>query len=487
MDSVSGKATLNVVTVTKLALTPATQSLAPGAPQTFQAEGFDSSNDDLGNLTASSTFSISPNGSCSGASCAAVTLGPHVVTAKFGSASGTANIDVVAISKLVLSPVVGAVPPGMNESFQSQAFDSSGNNLGNVTSETKFAIAPDGSCSGTMCQAAALGYHTVTGTDGSASGNAQLLITNRFVELMFSRTEVTAADAPSVGAPCVSDDADVARLDTTVAPYIRQLNLAATGSIETGPTTASALWCAHSGQTMATSWAQAQSLAASGWSFVTHSMTYPTAQDWAADSPTQQWEETCGAAQTIDANGLPGASDAYLWPNNVVDTNALTEFVEPCFGTNRVYGDGMTTASEISTAPYRQSVEGISGGPCESTSAPCHKIPGTITLYDNPSQIITQLKNLKPGYVLTLQVYLLVTGTSPTYSTTATKWDCTSSNITLHWTNDAERYCWSDFQTVLQYLSSSGIGIVQPGVVNAAYGRTGYSDHAVSEPATTSG
>jgi hypothetical protein len=89
--------------------------------------------------------------------------------------------------------------------------------------------------------------------------------------------------------------------------------------------------------------------------------------------------------------------------------------------------------------------------------------------------------------VLTLQVYLLVTGTSPTYSTTATKWDCTSSNITLHWTNDAERYCWSDFQTVLQYLSSSGIGIVQPGVVNAAYGRTGYSDHAVSEPATTSG
>lgn len=479
MTTASAHATLNVATVSRLVLTPGTVSAAPGTGRTFHAEGFDSANDNLGDLTSTSTFAISPNGSCSGPTCTASSLGAHVVTAKFGTASGTATVNVVSVSSLIVMPVVGAVPPGTNETFRAEGLDGSGNDLGDVTNSTAFSISPDGSCSRTGCQASVLGTHKVTGTDGSATGSARLLITDRFVELLFSRTEVTAAD----GAACQSDDADVARLDTTVAPYLRQLGLAATGSIETGPTPSTALWCAHSGQTMATSWALAQRLAANGWSFVTHSETYPTAQDWAALSPAQQWDETCGAAQTIDANGLPGASDAYLWPNNVVDNSALTSFVEPCFGTNRIYGDGLTTASEVATAPYRQSVQGISGGPCIAANAPCHNIPGTVTQYNNPEGIISQLKSLPAGSVLTLQVYLLVTGTSPSYTTNATRWDCSSPDLTLHWTNDAERYCWSDLQVVLNYLASSGIGIVQPGALNAAFGRTGYSDHAVTRPA----
>jgi hypothetical protein len=479
MGSVSATASLTVATVSRLVITPGKGSVAPGVGLVFQAEGFDSVGDDLGNVTSGSTFGIA-NGTCSGSTCKATSLGGHLVTAKFGAASGTATLTVETVASLVVSPGAGAVPPGMAESFQAEGFDGSNNDLGNVSASTTFSITPDGSCSGVKCQATALGKHTVTGTDGSASGSARLLITKRFVELLFSRTEVTGAD----GVSCQSDDADVARLDTTVAPYLLKLGLAPTGSIETGPTTATALWCAHNGESMATSWQVAQKLAVNGWTFVTHSLDYPTAQDWASLSPGQQWDETCGAAQTIDANGIPGASDAFLWPNNVLDNNALTSFVEPCFGTNRNDGYGLTSAAEVSTPPFRQSVEGLAGGPCISSTAPCHTIPGTITQYTNPADIINQIKSIPTDSVLSLQVYLLVTGKSPTYATNMTKWDCTSTNVMLHWTNDAERYCWSDVQVILQYLASNNIGIVQPGVLNATFGRTGYSDHAVSRPSS---
>jgi hypothetical protein len=96
--------------------------------------------------------------------------------------------------------------------------------------------------------------------------------------------------------------------------------------------------------------------------------------------------------------------------------------------------------------------------------------------------VINEINSLGPGQVLTLQSYLNVVGTSPAYTTSGEQWDCSSSDPTLHWTNDAERYCWSDLQTILLYLAASGIGISQPSLVEANFGRTGYSDQAVPEP-----
>jgi hypothetical protein len=400
------------------------------------------------------------------------------VTGVDGSVSGTAGLTVSMLDHLVLSPGSATVVPGTAEVYRAEGFDALGRDLGDVTAATTFTISPDGSCSGSSCSAAVAGPHTVTGADGSASGTASLTVTTAYVELTFSRTEVTAADGPS----CQADDTNVARLDTTVAPYLQSLGLAATGSIETGPTQTNSFWCAHFGETLATSWTLTQQLAAAGWTFATHSLDYPNADAWAAMTPGQQWDETCGAAQTIDSHGLRGAADDYLWPNNVVNQTALTSFVEPCFGTNRTFGSGINTGSQLAVPPYRLSVQGISGGACASTTAQCHSVPGTITTYKTPAQIIALIQALQPGQVLSLQLYLLVTGTSPAYTTNQDTWDCTSPDPTLHWSNDAERYCWSDFQTILQYLASSRIGIVQPGTVNATFGRTGYSDTAVVRP-----
>src|SRR5256884_6481493 len=48
-----------------------------------------------------------------------------------------------------------------------------------------------------------------------------------FVTLLFSRTEISAADN------CVEDDADVARLDTIVAPFLHSYAMAGTGTLVT--------------------------------------------------------------------------------------------------------------------------------------------------------------------------------------------------------------------------------------------------------------
>jgi hypothetical protein len=389
-----------------------------------------------------------------------------------------ATLTVEMLDHLVLSPASATVGSGVGQAFTAEGYGATGDDLGPVTSATTFSISPDGSCLGSTCSASASGSHTVTGVDGSASGTATLSVTaqaQKYVELLFSRTEVTATDGG-----CVADDANIARLDTTVEPYLQSLGLAATGSIETGPTQATSFWCAHYGLTMATSWAVAQQLATKGWTFVSHSLDYPL--DWSSLTPGQKWDETCGSAQTIDAQGLPGGDNMFLWPNNLVDSQALTSFVEPCFGTNRIDGAGITSGTQLSAPPYQQSVHGLAGGFCNVPGAPCATVPGASFQYRTPAKIIALIQSLKPGQVLSLQVYLTVTGTSPAYSTNTDRWDCTAADPNYHWTNDTERYCWNDLQTVLQYLASSGLGITQPGAVNAAFGRTGYSDHAVVRP-----
>ena len=78
---------------------------------------------------------------------------------------------------------------------------------------------------------------------------------------------------------------------------------------------------------------------------------------------------------------------------------------------------------------------------------------------------------LKPGRWLTFQAYLLVTGKSPRYTKDRTRWDCTSPNPALHWTNDVERYCYNDWQRVVRAIAARGITVTDPLTVGKAFGR----------------
>src|SRR6202007_1664305 len=105
-----------------------------------------------------------------------------------------------------------------------------------------------------------------------------------FATLFFSRSEITAADG------CQRDDTGVARLDTTVAPYLQALGMRGTGSLVTARTATSASKCTHYGDSLSASWDQATSLAQRyGWSFVSATATYP--HRLSSLTPVQQWSE----------------------------------------------------------------------------------------------------------------------------------------------------------------------------------------------------
>ena len=56
-----------------LVISPAPAEIAAGGTKAFTAQAFDATNSSLGDVTAQTVFTISPNGSCTGASCTATT------------------------------------------------------------------------------------------------------------------------------------------------------------------------------------------------------------------------------------------------------------------------------------------------------------------------------------------------------------------------------------------------------------------------------
>ena len=95
----------------------------------------------------------------------------------------------------------------------------------------------------------------------------------------------------------------------------------------------------------------------------------------------------------------------------------------------------------------------MSGGRCNVSGSACSTV-NNVKAYTLPSTVIAQLQSLKPGQWMNMQTYLLVTGTSPAYATNKAQWDCTDPDPRYHWTNDVERYCWSDMQQVLAALNA---------------------------------
>lgn len=292
-----------------------------------------------------------------------------------------------------------------------------------------------------------------------------------FVTLLFSRTQVTAAD------DCALDNAGIARLDTKVAPYMRSLGLIGTGTLVTGKIKNTALTCTHKGDSLMGSWGNASSLADSyGWSFVSHTATYPSHID--SLPPARAYAETCGSAAAIDAHGLHGGHGLIVYPGAQPPPAKLqARYGARCFAWGRLYGHaGLTSYTAADERPYWQHTAASKGGPCNTVGAPCYTIRAIGSKrYTRPTTIIAEIRSLRPGQWLTLQAYLLVKGTSPAYTHNDTRWDCSSPNPALHWTNDVERYCYSDFQRIARAIATTpGITVTDPLTVGEAFGRSGF-------------
>lgn len=287
-----------------------------------------------------------------------------------------------------------------------------------------------------------------------------------FVTLLFSRTELTAA------INCVPDDQGVARLDTVIAPYLASRGMIGTGTLETGRI-ADTETCTHHSGAIQVSWADATDLATRyGWRFVSHTATYPAHIDQL--SPERSDAETCGSARTIDEHGLPGAHGMIAYPGSQPPPiNLQTNYGAKCFAWGRQYGGNSTTNySAATTSPYWQHTGAPNGGPCHDQTKACYNVKATgSTRYVLPDRFIARVRALTPGNWLTLQAYILVTGRSP--ATAPIKWDCTSSNNLLHWSNDNERYCLSDWMRIIDAVAAvPGVQVTDPLTVGVAFGRT---------------
>ena len=87
--------------VASLSISPSAQDIAPGGAESYSADGLDTFGNSIGAVTASTTFTITPDGSgssmgasCTGDSCTATVPGTYLVTGTDGSATATALLDV---------------------------------------------------------------------------------------------------------------------------------------------------------------------------------------------------------------------------------------------------------------------------------------------------------------------------------------------------------------------------------------------------------
>ena len=183
--------------VASLALRPSQATITAGDTVTYTADGRDANGNPRGDVTADTSFSISPDGSCAGATCTATKAGDHTVTGVYAGRrqlTATAVLHVAAgpLASLALRPSQATITAGDTVTYTADGRDANGNPRGDVTADTSFSISPDGSCTGATCTAAHPGRHTVTGTatgsgtgtgsvdaGGSQVGTAELLVLPR--------------------------------------------------------------------------------------------------------------------------------------------------------------------------------------------------------------------------------------------------------------------------------------------------------------------
>ncbi len=184
-----------------LQLAPASHTISAGASQAYTAEAFDGDGNDLGDVTASTTFTITGGGTCNGATCTSSTVGDYTVTGINGTATGTATLHVTAgpLDHLVLAPATATIPAGGSRPYTATGYDAFNNSRGDVTAATTFTISPDGSCTGAACTASLPGPHTVTGTSAGRTGTAALGVTDGAPPTGCGKPGVSLSTAVAVG------------------------------------------------------------------------------------------------------------------------------------------------------------------------------------------------------------------------------------------------------------------------------------------------
>jgi hypothetical protein len=168
-------------TLDHLVLSPSSTSVSAGSARSFTAQGRDANGNNLGDVTSTTTFSISPNGSCTANSCSATIAGAHTVTGTKGSATGTANLTVTPAApqmSIVLDDPTLTANGTATTTVRVNVTDQYGNartgDPVSITTDGEATISAvqdngDGTYSATLTASTSAGTQTITATDGDAT------------------------------------------------------------------------------------------------------------------------------------------------------------------------------------------------------------------------------------------------------------------------------------------------------------------------------
>ncbi len=77
-----------------ITISPTSSNITPGGSQPYVTQAFDKFGNLIATVTSSTSFAITPDGSCTLATCTASTLGPHTVTATYSGDTAQASLNV---------------------------------------------------------------------------------------------------------------------------------------------------------------------------------------------------------------------------------------------------------------------------------------------------------------------------------------------------------------------------------------------------------
>ena len=114
--------------VDHIVLSPGSASIVAGGSQSYTVQAYDSANNSLGDVTSASSYGISPDGSCTGASCTATVSGAHTVTATYSSKTASSSLSVSAGPAVRLTVTgLNDIQPGLTQNASVTAYDSYSN------------------------------------------------------------------------------------------------------------------------------------------------------------------------------------------------------------------------------------------------------------------------------------------------------------------------------------------------------------------------
>jgi hypothetical protein len=219
-----------------IAISPTSSTTKAGAGVSYTAHAWDAYNHDLGDVTASTTFTGTSGGvSCVGNTCRSTQPGTGSISAVYNGFTTTAGLTVLHgdAAKLVITPASASVSASGAQQYQAITYDAYDNRIADVTATTEFRI--DGAlCSGASCSSGVAGSRVVTATYQGLTASAQLLVSSGAV----APTKAPAAPTQAPAAPAASAAASSGSATSTPALIAAASAAASSNEIVAGASSA---------------------------------------------------------------------------------------------------------------------------------------------------------------------------------------------------------------------------------------------------------